>query len=83
MLYESMFIPIDKWSLILKNGGEWSFSYETQVSIHLSQCGEWIYGAQLLIEKRLQCESVFILIERWNLILKMVEREIFLIKPKL
>ena len=33
--HESMIILIDKWSLILKNGGNWSFSIETKASIHL------------------------------------------------
>ena len=45
LLRETIFIPIDRWALILKNGGKWSFSYETLASIHLSQWGEWIYGA--------------------------------------
>ena len=35
LLCESLFIQIDKWSLILKNGGKKSFSYETKLSIHL------------------------------------------------
>ena len=33
-------------------------------------------------ERRLLCKSVFIPIERWTLILKLIEREIFLMKPK-
>ena len=36
LLRESMFIPIDGRTLILKNGGKWSFSYETKALIHLS-----------------------------------------------
>ena len=44
---------------------------------------EWICGAQLLKEKRLLCESVFIPIEKWTLILKMIKRDVFLMKPKL
>ena len=36
LLHESMFIPIDRQTLILKHGRKWSFSYETKVSIHLS-----------------------------------------------
>ena len=30
LLCKSMIILIDKWTLILKNGGMWSFSYETK-----------------------------------------------------
>ena len=55
-----------------------SFSYETKAS----QQGEWIYGTQSLKEKRLLCESVFIVIERRALILKKVQRKVFLMKPK-
>ena len=65
-----------------KNGRKKSFSYETKVSIHLSQRGEWICGGQPLKEKRLLCKSMFLPIERWTLILKMVERKVFPLKPK-
>ena len=68
--------------MTLKNGWKWSFSYEMKTSIHLSRWEKWICSAQSLKEKRLLCESVFILSERWTLILKMVKREVFLIKPK-
>ena len=77
-----MFILINRRTLVPKNGGKKSFSYETKASIHLSQWGEWICGAQSLKERRLLCESVFIPIEKWTLILKMVEREVFLMKPR-
>ena len=76
-----MFIPIDKQTLTLKNGGKWNF-FETKASIHLSQWGELIYGAQSLKERRLLCESMFILIKRWTLILKLAKREVFPMKPK-
>ena len=65
-----MFIPIDGCTLILKNGGKWSFSYKTKASIDLSQREEWICGTQSLKERRLLCEFVFILIGRQTLILK-------------
>ena len=65
-------IPINKWTLTLKNGGKWSFSYEAKASIHLSQWEEWICSAQSIKERRLLCKSVFILLERWTLILRMV-----------
>ena len=49
---------------------------------HLSQLGECDYGAQSWRESRLLCESLFIPIQRQTSILKMVEREVFLMKPK-
>ena len=49
---------------------------------HLSQEGECVYNAQSRKEMRLLCESLFIPIERRTSILQMVEREVFLLKPK-
>ena len=60
LLRESMFIPIDRRTLILKNSGKWSFSYETKASIHLSHWGEWICGTQSLKDRRLLCKFEFI-----------------------
>ena len=77
-----MFTTFDRQNLTLKNGGKWRFSYETKALIHLSQWGKWAYGAQLWKEKRLLHESMFIKIDRWTLILEMVGREVFLMKPK-
>ena len=74
--------PNWKTSFNSKNGTKRSFSFETKASIHLSQLGKWICGAQSLKEKRLLCESMFIPIERWTLILKLVEGEVFPMKPK-
>ena len=82
LFHESVFIPIDGWTLILKNGGKRSFSYKAEALIHLSRSGERICGTQSLKERKLLCESVFILIERWTLTLKMGQREAFLFKPK-
>ena len=65
-----------------KNGKKISFSNEAKALIPLSQWGKWICGAQLLKERRLLCESIFIPIERWTLILKLVEREVFPTKLK-
>ena len=59
------------------------FSYETKAFIHLSEWVEWIYGAQSLKKRRLLYESLFTPIQRWNLILKFIEREVVLMKPKL
>ena len=41
---ESLFISIERQTLILKNGGKWGLSYETKALIHLSQWGECVYG---------------------------------------
>ena len=49
---------------------------------HLSQRGECVYDAQSLNETRLLYESMFIPIERSTSILKLVIREVFLMKPK-
>ena len=65
-----MIIPIDKWTLILKIGAKWSFSYETKASTHLSQWGECAYGVQLWKERRLLRESMFTTFDRRTLILK-------------
>ena len=61
---------------------KWSFSYETKASTHLSQWGGWNYGAQSWKEYRLLCESMFIPVKRWTLIKKLVQREVFLMRPK-
>ena len=49
---------------------------------NLSQRGEYDYGAQSLKKRRLLCESMFIPLERWTSILKLVESEVLLLKPK-
>ena len=49
---------------------------------HLSQWREHVYDAQSWNEMRLLYESVLILIERCASILKLVIREVFLMKPK-
>ena len=55
---------------------------KSKYQCHLSQWQELVYGAQSWKEKRLLCESIIILIDRRALILKMVEIEAFLMKPK-
>ena len=50
---------------------------------HLSQQGEYDYGAQSWKERILLCESTFIPIEKQTSILKMVKKQAFLMKPKL
>ena len=49
---------------------------------HLSQQGECDYGAQSWKERRFLWESMFTLIGRRTWILKMVEKQVFLMKPK-
>ena len=58
------------------------FLMKPKQQYHLSQWRECVYGAQWWRERRLFCESVFVQIEWCTLILKMVEREAFLMKPK-
>ena len=38
------FALTNKQTFTLKNKGKRNFSYETNVSIHLSYWGEWVYG---------------------------------------
>ena len=45
---------------------------------HLSQWGEYVYGAQSWYERGLLSEFMFIPIEKWSLILKMVTGDVFL-----
>ena len=40
------------------------------------------FMAQSLKEKRLLCESAFVPVGKWTLSLKMMETEVFLMKPK-
>ena len=49
---------------------------------YLSQWEERVYGTQSWKERRLLFESVFHLIDRWSLILKMAGRKGFLMNPK-
>ena len=65
------------------NGTNRSFSYETKVSIQLSQRVEKICAAQSLKERRVLCESVFIPIDKQTIILKMVEKKAFIVKPRI
>ena len=65
-----------------ENGGRKSFSYETKVSSHLSQRGEWVYGSQSWKERRLLCESVLIQIDRRTLILKIGGKRSFSYETK-
>ena len=70
LLCESVFIPIEKWTLILKMVEREVFLMKPRHQYHLSQWEEWICGAQSLEERRLLCEFMFILIDRQTLIPK-------------
>ena len=54
-----------------------------KLEYHLSQLGECVYGAQSWKDRRLVCDSKFVQIDKRTLILKMVEKEAFPMKPKL
>ena len=56
--------PNRRTNINSKNGRKSSFSFETKASIHLSQCGEWICGAQSLKERRLLRKSEFIQLKK-------------------
>ena len=78
---ESMFISMKIRTSILKIVEREIVLTKPKHKYHLSQCEECDYAAQSWKERRLLCESIFILIERQTSILKMVESEIFLMKP--
>ena len=82
IICESVFIQIDKWILLLKMVEREIFLMKLKHQYLLSQWGEFVYGAQSLKEGRLLSESMFIPIKRRTSILKMIEREVFPIKPK-
>ena len=65
-----MFVPINKWTLTLKNNGNGSFSYETEALMSFILMGEWVYGAQSWKDRRLLCEYMFVPIDKWTLTLK-------------
>ena len=65
-----MFAPIDKLTLNLKHGGKRRFSYETKASMSFIPMNRTSYGTQSRKERRLLCESMFILTDRRTLILK-------------
>ena len=77
-----MFIPIEKYTSILKLAIKEVFLLKPKPQYHLSQWGECVYDAQSWNEMRLLCESVFILIERRTSILILVIRVAFLMKSK-
>ena len=82
LLSESTFFPIERWNSILKIVERKVFLTKPKHSNRLSQQIELVYNAQSCIERRLLCESAFIPIKRRTSILKILEREVFPMKPK-
>ena len=82
LLCESMYIPIERQTWILKMIERKVFLTKQKHQNHLLQQVERVYGAQSWIERTSLHESTLIPIERWTSILKMVEREVFLLKSK-
>ena len=77
-----MFIPIKTRNSILKMLESEVFLLKPKHKYRLSQKGECVYSVQSWKEMGLFYASMFIPIERRTLILKMVEREVSLLKPK-
>ena len=59
-----------------KNSRKKVFLMKPKLEYHLSQRKECVYGTQSRKERRLLCESEFVQIDGWTLILKMIEREV-------
>ena len=57
-------IPINRWTLILKLIDREAFLMKPKHQCHLSQWVEWAYGTQSWKERRLLCESMFLLVDR-------------------
>ena len=70
LLCESVFVPIDKQTLTIKNDGKERFLMKAKHQYHLSQWRECVYGTQSQKERRLLSESVFDPIDKWTLTLK-------------
>ena len=69
--------PIEKWTLILKVVEREGFLMNPKHQCHLSEWIERVYGAELWKEMRLLCDSVFVLIDWWTLILKKMGKKAF------
>ena len=79
---ESVVVQIDKWTLILKMVERDVFPMKAKHQYHLSQWEKSVYGGQSQKNRRLLCESIFVQIDRWALIRRMVEIEVFFMKLK-
>ena len=65
-----------------KNGRKGCFSYETKAWISFIPIRRIRLWCLITKKKRLLCDSVFVKIDQRTLILKMVEREVFLMTPE-
>ena len=77
-----MFIPIERYTSIPKMVIIKVFLVKPKHQYYLSQWEDYVKDAQSWKERRLLCESVFVQIDGCTLIPKMVERDVFLMKPK-
>ena len=77
-----MFVQIDRWTLILKTAESEVLPMKPKHQYNLSQWGNCVYGAQLWKGIRLLRESMFILINKWTLILEIVGSKVSLMKPR-
>ena len=76
------FVQIIRWTLIQKMVEKEVFHMKWKHQYHLSQQEKCFYGVQSCKKRILLYKSMFILIEKWTLYLKMVKREVFLLKVK-
>ena len=81
-MHEFVPIPIEGRTSILKLVEKEAFLMKPKHQNHLSQWRKCDYGAQSWKKRRLLCESMFFRTERWVLILKIIESDVFLMKPK-
>ena len=70
LLCESIFVPIDRWTLVLKKNGKRSFSYESKTLMSFIPMSKTSLLHPIIKKGRLLCESVIVLFDRWTLILK-------------
>ena len=64
-----------------KNGWKRCFLLQPKPQYHLSQWGECVYGVESWKEKRLFWEYAFVEIDQRILTLKIMARDVFLMKP--
>ena len=66
----SVFIPIDKCTLIIKNGWMWSFSYETKALISFVSMKRMCLWCPIMKRKEIITWSMFIPVDKRTLIIK-------------
>ena len=70
LLCGSVLVLIHKWTLTQKNGKKRSFFHETKALMLFIQMRRTRLWRPIMKRKRLLCDLVFVLIDRWSLILK-------------